>query len=95
MVVMDKTVADGMLFVNKYRAWDELSIGGFYRNEHAVSTLVGQPQPGVPHLIVYRDIFREGNYGIKERVSRQQLVGIVGGDRIVEWVASEYPFEER
>lgn len=94
MVVMDKTIIDGLAFVDKYHWWDELSIGGFYRNESVLNTLVYQPQPGVPHLIVYRDVFREIEFGIRERISRHQITSVVGGDRIVDWVARGYPLDQ-
>src|SRR6185369_11996876 len=54
IVSMDKDIAEGLKFIEKYneKNWDEIAIGSFYKNELALAYLNNTKIPGVPHLVV-------------------------------------------
>jgi len=94
MVCMDKGIEAGLKFIKKYGHWDEISIGSFYNNELALSYLNKTDIPGVPHVMVYKDLLIK-----KEKMSvpiikeRKLLVDLVGGIQIGRWIDSGYPLQ--
>jgi len=94
MVCMDENIEEGLKFIKKYGYWDEISIGKFYNNELALNYLNKTEIPGVPHVIVYKDILIK-----KEKVSvpvikeRKLLVDLVGGTQIGNWINNDYPLK--
>ncbi len=94
MVCMDKNIEEGLRFIKKYGFWDEISIGKFYNNELALNYLNKTEIPGVPHVIVYKDLLIK-----REKVSvpiikeRKLLVDLVGGIQIGNWIDNVYPLK--
>jgi thiol-disulfide isomerase/thioredoxin len=94
MVCMDENIEEGLKFIKKYGYWDEISIGKFYNNELALNYLNKTEIPGVPHVLVYKDILIK-----KEKVSvpiikeRKLLVDLVGGTQIGNWINNDYPLK--
>jgi hypothetical protein len=93
---MDKDIEEGLKFIKKYGYWDEISIGNFYNNELALNYLNQTEIPGVPHVMVYRDLLV-----IKEKLSipiikeRKLLVDLVGGTQIASWINEGYPLNNQ
>jgi hypothetical protein len=91
---MDENIEEGLKFIKKYGYWDEISIGKFYNNELALNYLNKTEIPGVPHVLVYKDILIK-----KEKVSvpiikeRKLLVDLVGGTQIGNWINNDYPLK--
>lgn len=96
MVCMDKNIEEGLKFIKKYGYWDEVSIGNFYNNELALNYLNKTEIPGVPHVMVYRDLLV-----VKEKLSipiikeRKLLVDLVGGTQIGGWINDGYPLKNQ
>ena len=93
MVVMDKDVDRGVLFVKKYKPWDELSIGQFYHNELMLEHVNRSPIPGVPHIMIYRDSLVVGQHNIPTIKQRKLLIDLVGESAISTWIQSDYPIK--
>ena len=94
MVVMDEDLDEGMAYLGKYEFWDEVSIGSHYRNEHVLRYLATQEMPGVPHVLVFEDVYAEANYGTTILKERTLVAALLGAEAIVEWVAQGFPLEE-
>jgi thiol-disulfide isomerase/thioredoxin len=96
MVCMDRDIEEGLKFIKKYGYWDEISIGNFYNNELALIYLNQTEIPGVPHVMVYRDLLVKKEKGsiyiIKER---KLLVDLVGGTQIGSWINDGYPLKNQ
>ena len=96
MVCMDENIEEGLKFIKKYGYWDEISIGKFYNNELALNYLNKTEIPGVPHVMVYKDLLV-----IKEKLSipiikeRKLLVDLVGGTQIGSWINDGYPLKNQ
>ena len=83
---MDKDIEQGIRFTRKYPNWDEISIGQFYNNELMLVHLNRSQVPGVPHIMIYNDILRIGNYGIPTNQKRTLRVDLVGEKAIESWI---------
>ena len=90
MVVMDKSIEQGIKYLEKYEFWDEVSIGGHYSNEHNISYLNKQEVPGIPHILIFKDKLVEGGFGVTILEERGLLLKLMGADEIVEWVNSDF-----
>ena len=91
MVCMDTDIEEGLKFIEKYGYWDEISIGSHYKNELVMNYLDKTEIPGVPHVIVFEDIYEnESTPIIKER---NTVVDKVGVAEIKEWVNNNFPLE--
>lgn len=91
MVCMDEDIKEGLKFIKKYGYWDEISIGGFYKNELALSVLNRARIPGVPHILVFRDTLTRERWNIPVLKKRRLLVDLVGGKEIEDWIEEGYP----
>lgn len=87
MVCMDTDIEEGLNFIKKYGYWDEISIGSHYDNELVLAHLSKTDIPGVPHILVFRDVLVDTKYAkiIKER---KLAKAVLGGKNIVKWVNS-------
>ncbi len=91
MVCMDKDIEAGLKFIEKYGYWDEISIGDFYNNELALSYLNKTEIPGVPHVMVYKDLLiKKEKMSIPIVKERELLVDLVGGTQIGGWISGGY-----
>ena len=87
MVAMDENISEGISFLKKYGAfWDEVSVGSFYHNEHALRYLNSQKPPGVPHVFVFKDTYEDAMHGVETVKERKLVRKVMGGDEIVKWV---------
>lgn len=91
MVCMDEDIKEGLKFIKKYGYWDEISIGGFYKNELALSVLNRARIPGVPHILVFQDTLARGRWNIPVLKKRMLLADLVGGKEIEDWIEEGYP----
>jgi hypothetical protein len=91
MVCMDEDIKEGLKFIKKYGYWDEISIGGFYKNELALYVLNRARIPGVPHILVFQDTLARGRWNIPVLKKRKLLVDLVGGKEIEDWIEHGYP----
>ena len=88
MICLDKDIEEGLKFIKKYGYWDEISIGSHYKNELVMNYLNKTKVPGVPHIIVFRDLYENDSTPvIKERTTVADLVGV---KQIKEWVDKKY-----
>jgi thioredoxin-related protein len=96
IVSMDKDIADGLKFIDKYdtKKWDEISIGSFYNNELALTYLNKTKTPGVPHIVVIKHVTIQGEYNIPHLVEDKVLVDLVGGTEIDKWLQDNYSFKK-
>ena len=96
IVSMDKDIAQGLKFIEKYdtRKWDEISIGSFYNNELALTYLNKTKVPGVPHIVVIKHITLKGEYNIPHAVADEVVVDLVGGTEIDNWLQANYSFRK-
>ena len=94
MVVMDEDLDEGIAYLEKYEPWDEVSIGSHYRNEHALRHLNEREMPGIPHVLVFEDVYEEASYGTSVLKERALVAELLGADAIVEWAESGFPLEE-
>lgn len=96
MVCMDKNIEEGLKFIKKYGYWDEISIGNFYNNELALSYLNKTEIPGVPHVMVYKDLLtKREKMSIPVIEERKLLVDLVGGTQIGSWINDGYPLKNQ
>lgn len=94
MVCMDRDIEEGLKFIKKYGYWDEISIGAFYNNELALNYLNKTEIPGVPHVMVYKDLLmKKKEISIPIIMERKLLVDLVGGTQIGDWINSGYPLK--
>jgi hypothetical protein len=94
MVCMDRNIEEGLKFIKKYGYWDEISIGAFYNNELALNYLNRTEIPGVPHVMVYKDLLmKKKEMSIPIIMERKLLADLVGGNQIGKWIDSGYPLE--
>ena len=94
MVCMDENIEEGLRFIKKYGYWDEISIGKFYNNELALNYLNKTEIPGVPHVIVYKDLlFKREKMSVSIIKERKLLVDLVGGTQIGNWINNGYPLK--
>jgi len=94
MVCMDENIEEGLRFIKKYGYWDEISIGKFYNNELALNYLNKTEIPGVPHVIVYKDLlFKREKMSVPIIKERKLLVDLVGGTQIGNWINNGYPLK--
>jgi len=91
MVCMDEDIKEGLKFIKKYGYWDEISIGGFYKNELALSVLNRARIPGVPHILVFQDTLTRERWNIPVLKERKLLVDLVGEKEIEAWIEEGYP----
>ena len=96
IVSMDKDIAEGLKFIDKYgiKKWDEISIGSFYNNELALNYLNKTKTPGVPHIVVIKHVTVTGEYNIPHTVEDKVLVDLVGGTEIDKWLQDNYSFKK-
>jgi hypothetical protein len=91
LVCMDRNIEEGLAFIKKYGYWDEISIGSFYNNELALNFLNTTKIPGVPHVMVYKDIYLKiEQFSIPVIKERKLLVDLVGGIQIGDWINKGY-----
>jgi len=96
MVCMDEDIDEGLKFIKKYGYWDEISIGNFYNNELALSYLNKTEIPGVPHVLIYRDLLvKKEKLSIPIIKERKLLVDLVGGTQIGSWINDGYPLKNQ
>lgn len=93
LVCMDKNIEEGLEFIKKYGYWDEISIGSFYDNELALNFLNTTKIPGVPHVMVYKDIYLIEQFSIPVIKERKLLIDLVGGTQIGNWIDKGYPLK--
>lgn len=95
MVCFDNDIEQGIKFIKKYGYWDEISIGQRYYNELSLQCLNKTKIPGVPHIIVYKDIYSSvSKWSIPVIKKRDILVDLVCGNEINEWIKNGYPLEK-
>ena len=93
-VCMDKNIEEGLEFIKKYGYWDEISIGSFYNNELALNFLNTTKIPGVPHVMVYKDIYMKiEQFSVPVIKERKLLIDLVGGTQIGNWIDKGYPLK--
>lgn len=88
MVTIDNDREEAIKYINKYDSWDEFSMGSRYNNEHTISYLNQMEIPGLPHIVIYKDLLADSDYGTKSIQSREFVKNIMGGVDIVKWVNS-------
>lgn len=93
MVVMDETIPRGLNYIEKYEYWDEVAIGSRYHNELALANLNKTKIPGLPHIFVYKETFKDAGHGIELKENRNLAKEVLGGDQIVTWVNSGMKLE--
>ena len=94
MVVMDEDISEGLEYLRKYETWDEVSIGSRYHNEHILRYLNVREIPGVPHILVFGDVYEDiPKFGTQLLKERTLLKGVMGGKEIVDWVSQKFPLE--
>jgi hypothetical protein len=91
MVCMDTNIEEGLKFIGKYGYWDEISVGSHYKNELVMNYLDKTSIPGVPHVIVFRDLYENDSTPIIKE--RKTIKDLVGANKIKEWVDKKYPLE--
>lgn len=91
MVCMDNNIEEGLKFISKYGYWDEISIGSFYNNELVMNYLDKTSIPGVPHVIVFQDLYENERAPIIKE--RKTIKDLVGAKQIKEWVDNKYLLE--
>ncbi|MCP9290159.1 thioredoxin-like domain-containing protein [Gracilimonas sediminicola] len=89
MVAMDEDIDTGLKYISKYDEWDEISIGSRYHNENTLAHLNNIMIPGVPHIIIFKDTFEVGDYGVEIIKNRELVKNILSGEEIVSWVDGE------
>ena len=95
MVCFDNDIEQGIEFIKKYGYWDEISIGQRYYNALSLKYLNKTKIPGIPHIIVFKDIYSSlSNWSIPVIKKRERLVDLVGGNEINEWIKNGYPLEK-
>ena len=92
-VCLDKDVESGLKLMNKYGKWDEISIGQAYHNELAMIYLNRSKIPGIPHILVYKDLISKGRWFIPLIKNRKLLVDLSGVKQISEWMRGDYKIE--
>jgi hypothetical protein len=91
MVCMDVNIEEGLKFISKYGYWDEISVGSWYQNELIMNYLDKTKVPGMPHVIVFKDIYENEEAPIiKERKMIQEKFG---ARAIKEWADNNFPLE--
>jgi len=93
MIVMDRKIRRGIKFTLKYKPWDELSIGSFYRNELLLYRFNELTVPGVPHVLVFKDRYSTRDNGVPVLNSRKLVKNILGGKNIINWVSKGLPID--
>ena len=94
MVCFDNDIEQGIKFIKKYGYWDEVSVGQRYYNDLSLQCLNKTKIPGLPHIIVYNDIYSSlSEWSIPVIKKRDILVDLVGGKEINEWIQNGYPLE--
>ena len=96
IVSMDKDIAEGLKFIEKYttKNWDEIAIGSFYKNELALTYLNKTKIPGVPHLVVIKHVTINGEYNVPHSIVQEVVVDLVGGTEIDGWMKENYTFKK-
>jgi hypothetical protein len=96
IVSMDKDIAEGLKFIEKYttKNWDEIAIGSFYKNELALTYLNKTKIPGVPHLVVIKHVTVDSDLSVPVSISDEVLVDLVGGTEIDGWMKENYSFKK-
>ena len=85
MVTMDENMDEAIKYIQKYEYWDETSMGSRYHNELILEHLNKAEIPGVPHIMVFKDSFKDGGFGTQTIENREFIKSIMGGDEIVAW----------
>ena len=93
MVAMDEDIDLGLEYTTKYERWDEISIGSRYHNENTLAHLNNIMIPGVPHIIIYKDSFEAGDFGVEIIKNRELVKNILSGEEIVAWVNNKMPLD--
>lgn len=93
MVAMDEDLDVGLEYTTKYEKWDEISIGSRYHNENTLAHLNNIMIPGVPHIIIYKDSFKKGDFGVEVIKDRELVKNILSGEEIVAWVDNDMPLD--
>jgi hypothetical protein len=96
IVSMDKDIAEGLKFIEKYttKNWDEIAIGSFYKNELALTYLNKTKIPGVPHLVVIKHVTVDSDLSVPVPIRDEVLVDLVGGTQIDGWLKENYSFKK-
>lgn len=91
LVCLDKDIEQGLVFVRKYGLWDEISVGSFYQNELALSYLNTAKIPGLPHIMVFKDIYsKTEKFSVPLIKERRLMVDLIGGTQIEAWISGGY-----
>jgi len=85
MVTMDENMDEAIKYIQKYEYWNETSMGSRYHNELILAHLNKAEIPGVPHIMIFKDSFKDGDFGTQTIENRQLVKSIMGGDEIVAW----------
>lgn len=88
MITMDENMDEAIKYIQKYEYWDETSMGSRYNNELILAHLNKAEIPGVPHIMVFKDSFKDGGFGTQTIKNREFVKSIMGGEKIVAWVNS-------
>ena len=86
MVALDENIDLGLKYISTYDPWDEISIGSRYRNENTLAHLNNIEIPGIPQLIIFKDSFEVGDYGVEIIKNRELLTNLISGGEIIPWV---------
>jgi thiol-disulfide isomerase/thioredoxin len=92
IVCIDDSLDEALTFINKYKDWDEFSLGSFYNNELMLDYLNKTARPGIPHILLFKDIIIDKP--IPEKKNRVLVAEIVGSDKIIDWVKNGFPIEK-
>jgi hypothetical protein len=88
MVCMDTDIVEGIQFLKRYGFWDEVSIGSHYKNELVLYYLNKTNIPGVPHILVFEDLYENDKAPVIRE--RKLVVEKIGVNKIVEWVRNNF-----
>ncbi|MFC2168414.1 hypothetical protein ACFLRW_05455 [Acidobacteriota bacterium] len=91
LVCLDEDMETGLKFVKKYGQWDEISIGGAYRNELALNYLNTTEVPSIPHIIVFLNTITTGKWNIPILKKKKILIDLAGEKQIGDWIEQDYP----
>ncbi len=84
-----------MRFVGKCGPWDEISIGGHYKNEILLQYLKLSEVPRVPQLMIFSDRC----YHDKEKncwlfTDRTLVLSLVGPSQMQRWISNGYALDD-
>ncbi len=94
-VCMDRYLRSAMRFVGKCGPWDEISIGGHYKNEILLQYLKLSEVPGVPQLMIFSDkCYHDKEKNCWQFTDRTLVLSLVGPSQMQRWISNGYALDD-